>query len=358
VTVPFTVASPVTDASNLVVTVSSNGTVPAGLIASLKVTGTGANRSLVITPATNFPSVVTNINGTSTIALTVSDGTLVSSISFPLTVTFVDQPPTISAVADQTTAANVPFTVKFTVSDVDTSTNNLVVSATVSNAALGSVSVSGTGGAETLVYTPKGLTGTNQVTISASDGTTNTTATFNVVLTSGIAPVISTINPLTVASSASGFTTNVAFKVDSGPLGATNLTVTAAADNTNLVPSVTVTGNGTNFTAAVKVAASQSGSATITVTARNEFGTASTNFVLTVSAVVVPPPTLKLSATGNQLNLTFSGTPNASYEIQSSTDLKVWSHVTTITANAQGAASFTATISASNKTLFFRAKVQ
>ena len=51
--------------------------------------GTGANRSLVATPAANQ-------NGVATITVTVSDGTLVSSQTFQLTVQAVDDPPVIA----------------------------------------------------------------------------------------------------------------------------------------------------------------------------------------------------------------------------------------------------------------------
>jgi hypothetical protein len=69
-------------------------------------------------------------------------------------------------------------------------------------------------------------------------------------------------------------------------------------------------------------------------------------------------PTLKVSISGSNLTISFAGVPNATYAIQSSSNLKDWTTVTTITADATGAATYTAPISTTAPKLFYRSKAQ
>ena len=61
--------------------------------ANITLGGSGTNRALMITPATNQ-------FGATLITLTVSDGLLSNSTSFVLTVTPVNDPPTLDAISD------------------------------------------------------------------------------------------------------------------------------------------------------------------------------------------------------------------------------------------------------------------
>ena len=91
---------------------SNTALVPA---ANIVVGGTGANRTVTITPAPNQ-------SGTATITLTVTDGNgATASDSFVLTVTAVNDAPTISDIADQTTNEDTATAaLGFTVGDVET----------------------------------------------------------------------------------------------------------------------------------------------------------------------------------------------------------------------------------------------
>jgi len=181
---PFTVSSRVVEASNILVTAISTNESPPGLIEGLTLNGSGAQRSLLITPRTNWPSAVTNTDGTCTILLSVTDGVLTNSVAFPLTVLSEDQPPTVSGLSDQTTPANVALIVYFVVSDVDTLASNLLVSASVSSELLGVVSVNDVvGGTNSVTYLPTGALGTSVVTVAVSDGTLTNTGSFLVVST-------------------------------------------------------------------------------------------------------------------------------------------------------------------------------
>src|SRR5688572_28763150 len=92
--------------------------------------GSGANRTVTITPAANQ-------SGTSTITVTVGDGTGTASDTFVLTVNAINDAPTISDIADQainedTATAALPFTI----GDVETAAASLTLSAGSSNPVL------------------------------------------------------------------------------------------------------------------------------------------------------------------------------------------------------------------------------
>ena len=194
ITVPFSVSAAGTSASNLIVTASHASDVPPGLVSNLTLGGFGGSRALTITPAPNLPSIATNVDGTSTITVSITDGTLTNSMSFLLTVRYVNQPPLIAGLSDQTTPVNVPLTVNFTVSDVDTPISNVIVSATVSDPLLGTVMVTGSVGHKTLTYIPTGAVGTNLVSVTAVDGATTITNVFAVALITGQLPPVLSIS--------------------------------------------------------------------------------------------------------------------------------------------------------------------
>ena len=199
---PLTVVIPVNSTtvnpSNLIVSATNSADSPAGLIASLTLGGSGSLRTLTITPALNLPSMVSTNDGTNIITVTVTDGALTNIVSFPLTVSYVNQPPVISGLTDGATPANVPLVENLTISDVDDPISNLVVAASTSVPGLGTAAVTGSGGAEVLTYNPKGVVGTNTVSVTVSDGINTTTNTITVISEPGLAPVVSVINSLTV----------------------------------------------------------------------------------------------------------------------------------------------------------------
>jgi len=94
----FIVGDLETAAGSLAVTGSSSNT---ALVPNANIVfgGSGANRTVTVTPAANQ-------NGTATITVTVSDGTLTASDTFVLTVNAVNDAPTISDISSQT---DLPF---------------------------------------------------------------------------------------------------------------------------------------------------------------------------------------------------------------------------------------------------------
>src|SRR5439155_608295 len=90
--------------------------------------GSGSNRTVTLRPATNQ-------FGSTTITLTVRDGDAgAASASFLLSVNSVNDPPTISSVPDQTTDEDPPTpALRFTIRDVETPADSLIVSGRSSN---------------------------------------------------------------------------------------------------------------------------------------------------------------------------------------------------------------------------------
>jgi YVTN family beta-propeller protein/autotransporter-associated beta strand protein len=166
------------------------------LTADLSITATSSNHSLVTdnnivifggaTPKLSI-APATHIAGQTTITVTVTDGSSHSvQQSFLLTVT--DQPPTITGLGDQTIIGGSTLgPIAFTVADDVTAASALTVSATSSNSTLlpnVDLLLGGSGGARTLTASPVlGQSGSTQITVSASDGTHTTNATFMLTVT-------------------------------------------------------------------------------------------------------------------------------------------------------------------------------
>ena len=176
----ITLSDPDDAESTLELTASSSNTT---LIPQKNITfgGTGANRTVRLTP-------VVNQTGTATITLTVSDGALESKDTFTLTVAPVNDRPAISTIANQSVAVTTPIpAIPFTVSDLETPLASLLLSATSSNTTLvpaSSVVLSGSGTNRTIKVTPlTGKLGTTTIALSVNDGALGAVTTFTLTVT-------------------------------------------------------------------------------------------------------------------------------------------------------------------------------
>lgn len=173
--VPLVVGDVDTGAGALTLTGSSSN--PALVPdASIIFGGSGTSRTFSITPASNQ-------SGSAIITLTVSDGVLTASDTFELTVTAVDDAPTLSAIANQVITYNtLTNALSFTVGDVETAAADLLVTASSSNLTLlrnSSVHLSGSGASREVVLVPEfNQTGSTTVTLSANDGAITSTTSF------------------------------------------------------------------------------------------------------------------------------------------------------------------------------------
>jgi RHS repeat-associated protein len=286
--IPFTIGN-ILGAPPSALTVTASSSNPTVMpVANLVFGGSGANRTLAMT----LPA---NINGTSTITVTVSNGTVSNSDSFVLTVTAVPDPPTIADIADRTVNEDISTgAVAFTVNDVDTAATSLTLTGASSNTTLvpvANIVFGGSGANRTVTVTPAANQfGTATITVTVSDGALTAFDPF--VLTVNSVPDPPTINDIADRTVNEDVSTGaVAFTLDDVDTAVTSLTLTGASSNTALVPVANIVfgGSGANRTVTVTPAANQFGTATITVTVSDGTLTASDPFVLTVNSVPDPP---------------------------------------------------------------------
>ncbi|HKQ65248.1 MAG TPA: LamG-like jellyroll fold domain-containing protein, partial [Methylomirabilota bacterium] len=292
----FTVRDNETPVGNLSLSASSsNPTLVPN--ASIVFGGSGANRTVTLTPAANQ-------SGTATITITVSDGVLTTPTSFGLTVTAVNDAPTMTGIASQFTTAGVAVgPLSFTVGDVETAAGSLSVSGSSDNQLLvpnGNIAFGGSGANRTVTVTPApGLVGNATITVTVSDGVASTPRSFGLTVTAtNTAPSISTIgDQVTNEDTPTG---PISFAVADGETPAASLSVNGSSNNPTLVPNGNIVfgGSGANRTVTITPAANQSGTATVTIAVSDGALSTPTSFGLTVTAVNDPPT---ITAIANQI---------------------------------------------------------
>ncbi len=197
--VPFFVSDADTPLNDLVITASSSNSVllPTG---SLVLSGSGANRFILLDP-------VANINGGSTITLTISDNIYTNTRTFQLTVTPVADPSTITGIASRAFGDNVGVTNIYAgvgINDVDhnmPASEQLVATAVLGNDQF----VTFSGGAITRAFTgtPSQVTasiagvGVQPIPYRGSPGTINNVSAS--VRVRGVSDNISVTNTINLA---------------------------------------------------------------------------------------------------------------------------------------------------------------
>jgi hypothetical protein len=290
--IAVTVGDTDTDVNALVVTAtSSNTTLVPNTGSALNIGGSGANRTLVVTPAANR-------NGTATISVTVSDGAQTATRTFTLTVNAVNDAPTVTrSPVSGTIASGLTANTTVTITDIDTAGSALVLSTSSSNTVVlpnanVAVTVSSTTSTTrtfNVAMTPaSGQAGSSVVTMTASDGAAPAVTTFALTVT---VPQPPSIAPIGAQSTPEDIARDIAFTVSDGDTPLDMLAITATSSNTTLVAnaSLTVSGSGASRTLTATPAANQSGTTTITVVVNDGLASAQTSFVLTVTAVDDPP---------------------------------------------------------------------
>ncbi|CAN2039225.1 hypothetical protein GMMP15_1110012 [Candidatus Magnetomoraceae bacterium gMMP-15] len=259
--------------------------------------GSGANRTVTITPADNK-------TGTAVISIEVSDEVLTAADTFTLT---VNDPPTVTAPSDQVVNINEPTdNLSVTVNDSETDPGDLVLTAESLNTTLvpnSNIILTGSGSARFVRILPEeDETGSTIITLTVSDGDAETTDTFTVTVNS--APTISDIANQSTDEDTT--ISNISFTVSDSDGDA--LTVTGSSSDTDLVTNdnIVISGTGDSRTVAITPATNENGTATITIEVTDGNETASDTFVLTVNPVNDVPtisdisdqPTTDITASG------------------------------------------------------------
>ena len=218
-----------------------------------------------------------------------------SQATVTLTITPVNDTPTLSSVANQTLSENSSTgDLAFAVDDVETTAAGLMVTATSSNTALvpdapANLVFGGSSTSRTLKVVPAAnASGSTTITLSVSDGSATASTTFTVDVTAvNDTPTISPVaNQRLTAGSSTG---DLAFTVGDTESAAGSLAVTVTSSNTTLVPNdpanLVLGGSGASRTLNVVPVASASGSTTITLSVSDGAATTSTAFTVDVTGL-------------------------------------------------------------------------
>ncbi len=278
--IPFIVGDSQTAAAALNVTaVSSNPALVPD--ASILLGGSGANRSVTLTPEPD-------LSGATMITLTVSDGDLTATDTFVLTVSPVNDAPVIAAVSDLSideNSASPPIAVSL--GDIDSPVSGLTLTAVSSDTTLlpnANISLGGSGANRTVVLTPAAdRNGVATVTLTVSDGDLESTQTFDLTVEPvNSAPTIATVAD--VFTDEGTGTPAIAFTVDDVDSPVVSLVVTGTSSDASLVPAGNIVfgGSGANRTVTITPVAGQSGTATITLQVSDGLLSTQTSFTVIV----------------------------------------------------------------------------
>jgi hypothetical protein len=306
----------------------------------LTVTAVSGNRGLIPDPAVIYTSAnltgrleftpLPNANGTAVITVFVSDGAATNSRSFNVTVTAVNDPPSIAPIdnreMDEDTTASVPLIVN----DLETPADQLTVRASSSNTELlddTGISIttsSGTNRTLLLRPLPDQSGGSTTITVTVTDGSNEiATASFDLTVRPvNDPPSITGLVDLTInlgsAPPAMSFTVSDPESLPS------SLFVTAFSSNQGLIPdtNIVATGIGSSRSLNLTPLAGQSGTATIRVVVRDgaDAGAASAtnSFQFTV---VANGTALSIVRSGNIAVVSWPTNSPPSWTLQSTTNL-------------------------------------
>ena len=285
---------------------------------TLTVTATSSNTGLIPTPTVNYtsPNTTGSItfapagfnNGSATITVTVNDGGASNNIiskTFTVTVSPVNQPPSLNALANVTineNASQQTVNLSGISSGATNEAQTLTVTATSSNTGLiptPTVSYTSPSTTGTIRFTPVALAfGSATITVTVNDGGASNSIVSRT-FTVAVNPVnqVPTLSPqanVTINENAGQQTLNLSGITSGAANESQTLTVTASSSNPGVIPTPTITYTSPNTTGLLGFApvANTFGSATITVTV-NDGGTSnnivSHTFTITVNPVNQPP---------------------------------------------------------------------
>ncbi len=269
--------------ANLSLSSSNTSVVPT---ANVVWSGSAPNCVATITPAANA-------NGTSTIGITVSDGSLSASRSFVLTVNAVNNAPTIGTLTDTSTNEDTAKVVNLTVSDIDSTLNcsstNLSMSSS-NTAVVPNANVVWSGSVPNCVATitpALNANGTSTITVTVTDGSLSSSESFILTINAvNDSPVISAISDANTNEDVAKAINVIVSDVDS-PLTCSGTNLSMSSSNTALIPNANVVWSGTvpNCVATITPALYANGTSNITMTVSDGSLSTSESFVLTVNAV-------------------------------------------------------------------------
>ena len=337
-----------------------SGTIANGLVAHTTVTVTDidtagssltlstSSSNLALLPNANIGVSVTNTTSTSrtfdvamtaapgqagsaTVTIVGFDGVAAVPVTYALTVT-IPVPPTIGAVAPQSTPEDVAIDIAFSVNDADTPLDALLVTASSSNASLvpaANVGLSGTGTARSVRLTPVAeQSGTSTITLAVNDGLATAQTTFVLTVNAVDDPPTFAAGVPAAISTTIATPTSFPVTVNDIDTAGNTLTLTGSSTNTTLlnvggigIVAGSATASSRTFTVTVTPLAGAAGTTTLGVLAHDATSAVGRPVSLSVTASPAAPDaptTLAASLTGSTLTLTWTapttGSAPTSYE--------------------------------------------
>jgi hypothetical protein len=277
--IAFTVGDAETTAASLTLSgTSSDQTLVPN--ANIVFGGSGASRTVRVTPAANQ-------FGTTSISVSVSDGSLSAMRTFQLTVTSSNDPPTVATIANATTVEDTATPpISFTIGDVETAATGLTVSGTSSSLTIvpnGNIVFGGSGANRTVRVTPAANQfGTASINVLVSDGAASSIRTFQVtVMSSNDPPTMATLLPATaLPGTLTALQPVVIADIDTA---ASSLVVTGTSSDTNVLPNANILLGTLGLSRTLSVRPVQTGAATVTLRVSDGFAQSTQSFLLTVT---------------------------------------------------------------------------
>jgi uncharacterized repeat protein (TIGR01451 family) len=305
--IPVVIGDAETPAASLQLTAACSNTnlIP---LANILLGGSGSNRTIAFTPATNQ-------SGTATITLTVSDGQATASTAFGVTITPVNDAPVLAPIPDVTLVEGATLMVTNTATDVDLPPQQLTFSLA---AAPTNAVINPTSGVLVWTTTEADGPGTNRFAVVVTDnGSPSLSATQHftvVVLESNLPPVLAAIADRTVHAGTLIEFTNTATDPD-WPVNVLTFSLVAGAppaaaiNSTNGLFTWLTTESDMNTTNHIGVRVTDDGSPPLS----------STNIF---QVVVVPRPVIQgIVVTNGFATLTWSAIAGQTYRLQTTLDL-------------------------------------
>jgi hypothetical protein len=267
---PFTVSHDTMPATQLRVSASAN---PSNLIGSLRLEGSGSQRTIEVIPAAGQW-------GASTITLTVSDDFFTVTNRFVVSIAPVPNlvPPPHQTIVQGSSTGPVPFTI----GDPDSPLDQVTTVATADPPQMfSSVRTGGTGSLRTveLIAAPDRF-GTASITLTVSDGTYTTTGRFLVTVLAR--PVLAQVPDQTILQGTAAGPIPLPIMDPDTPWP--EWRITATSDHPLLVPqdNIHLSVSGGQYSLVITPASDYSGSAHITVAVSDGTASTSRSFVLHV----------------------------------------------------------------------------
>jgi hypothetical protein len=239
----------------------------------------------------------TDASGLCAVTVSVSDGALAAQTMLFVTIVDINDPPSISSIADtgfDEDAVGGTGVLGFTVADPETDPAALVVTADNDRSDLCVVALGGSGAARTVQVTNVAdeSGGTCEIELTVSDGSVEVTESFSVeVIAVNDVPTVSSFSlPVLIVEDAAGGTGPVPFTIGDVETDAADLTVTFDnSQNPTLCETVTLGGAGADRTVTVEPAADRTGTCFVDVEVSDGDESALATLEVRVSPVNDPP---------------------------------------------------------------------